>query len=110
MGTGEQVVSWVSLDDAAAALAHLLEIEQAGPFNVTSPSPVTNQGMTDAIAAAVRRRAWLPMPAFAARLALGEMASITLLAGQRAVPAALEQTGFVFEHPELGPYMKQLLD
>jgi NAD dependent epimerase/dehydratase family enzyme len=69
---------------------------------VTAPEPVTNAGFTRALAAAVHRPAILPAPAFALRLALGEMADEALLASARAVPAKLLEAGFRFAQPTIG--------
>jgi hypothetical protein len=70
-------------------------------MNVTAPEPVTNAGLTRALAGQLHRPAILPVPAFALRLAFGQMANETLLASQRAIPAALMSAGFQFAHPTL---------
>jgi hypothetical protein len=95
-------MSWVSLTDAvSAALFALRTPGMVGPVNVVAPEPVTNAGFTRDLAHAVHRPALLPAPAFALRLAFGEMADAALLASTRAVPKRLLDAGFVFSHPRL---------
>jgi hypothetical protein len=102
LGSGRQWMSWVGLPDAVAAIPFALDAAAlAGPVNVTSPEPVTNAEFTRALAKAVHRPAILPAPAFALRLALGEMADEALLASARAVPAKLIAAGFRFANPSI---------
>lgn len=110
LGDGRQYQSWITRHDAVGAVSHLLESDAAGPFNLTAPVPVTNRELTAALGRALRRPAVMTVPAFALHLALGrEMATETVLAGQRAVPRALEADGFRFSHPELGPALEAAL-
>ena len=102
LGSGEQWFSWIHLHDAASAVLHCLEQKQVtGPVNLTAPQPVTNREFTAELGQALKRPAVLAVPGFAARLALGEFASV-LLGGQRVLPAVLQQTGFVFRFPTVG--------
>ena len=102
LGNGRQWLSWVSERDLVAAVLFLLDHrELAGPFNVTAPGPVTNTEFTRDLAGVVHRPAMLPAPAFALRLALGEMADEALLASTRAVPRRLMAAGFKFKHSSL---------
>jgi uncharacterized protein (TIGR01777 family) len=102
VGSGKQYWSWITLDDAVRAMIHCIDHpDLAGPINVTSPQPVTNREFTRTLAKQLGRPAFLPVPAMAARLALGEMADDLLLASVRAVPHVLQQSGFVFHHPTL---------
>jgi len=102
LGSGRQWMSWISLDDVIAAILFILDAETlAGPINLTSPNPVTNTQLTSALAAAVHRPAVLPAPAFALRLALGQMADEALLSSARAVPSKLLAAGFQFAHPTI---------
>jgi uncharacterized protein len=99
LGSGRQWMSWISLADAVAAVLFAMETaELAGPLNLTAPEPVTNAEFTRALGRAVHRPAILPAPAFALRLALGEMADEALLASARVVPARLTAAGFRFAH------------
>lgn len=100
LGNGRQWMSWVSLEDAAAALLFAIATATvAGAINVTAPNPVTNAAFTRALARQLRRPAVLPAPAFALRLAFGQMADEALLASQRALPTKLLGAGFRFAHP-----------
>jgi uncharacterized protein len=102
LGNGRQFMSWISLPDAVAAILFLLESPSlAGPFNLTSPNPVTNDQFTRALAAQLHRPALFSVPGFALRLAFGEMADEVLLSGARAYPAKLAAAGFQFTHASL---------
>jgi uncharacterized protein (TIGR01777 family) len=102
VGSGEQFVSWISLDDAISAVLHVLMGDGIeGPVNVCAPNPVTNRELTRTLGRALRRPTIAPLPAPAARLAFGQMAEETLLASTRARPARLIETGYTFRHPTL---------
>jgi uncharacterized protein (TIGR01777 family) len=102
LGSGHQWMSWISLHDAVSAILFLLDTPTiAGPVNLTTPNPVTNAQFTRAIARAVHRPAIVPVPAFALRLALGEMADEALLAGARVYPSKLSFARFQFTHPTI---------
>ncbi len=99
---GGNWVSWVTLSDVISAIGHVLHSDHLrGPVNVVSPEPVTGREFTSAIAEAVRKPAIIPVPAWAARLMLGEMAEETVLTSIRAVPRRLLEDGFVFQYPNL---------
>ena len=78
-------------------------------MNVVSPNPVTNAEFTKALAVAVHRPAILPAPAFALRLAFGEMANEALLASARVMPTKLTESGYRFVDPVIGPALNRLL-
>jgi uncharacterized protein (TIGR01777 family) len=100
LGSGRQWVSWIGVEDVIAAILFILEMPTlAGPVNLTAPNPVTNAEFTRALSAAVHRPAVLPAPAFALRLALGQMADEALLSSARTVPSRLLAAGFQFAHP-----------
>jgi len=100
LGSGRQWMSWVSLEDAVAAILFALESTSlSGPVNVVSPNPVRNAEFTRALARQLHRPAVLRVPASALRLALGQMADEALLASARVVPAKLLSAGFEFAHP-----------
>jgi uncharacterized protein (TIGR01777 family) len=102
VGSGKQYVSWVAIDDVVDAMRQALNDESIrGPVNVVSPNPVTNEEFTKALGNALNRPTALAMPAFAARLAFGEMADEMLLVSQRVVPKKLTAAGFKFQCPEL---------
>lgn len=102
IGSGEQWMSWITLQDAVGILRFVLENGAArGPLNVVSPLPVRNAEFTEALAKALHRPALFPAPAFALRLVLGEMADELLLSSQRAMPEQLEKLGYRFLQPDL---------
>jgi uncharacterized protein (TIGR01777 family) len=119
LGSGRQWISWITLEDTIGALLRCLAgtpivgaVEFApisGPVNVVSPQPVTNAEFAQELGRALHRPAILPVPAFALRLALGEMADALLLASQRVVPKKLQDTGYRFQHPELNKALPPLL-
>jgi uncharacterized protein len=110
VGRGNQFMSWISLDDAVGALHHALIMESLkGPVNAVAPKPVTNREFTRLLGAAVRRPTLLPMPAFLARLVLGEMADALLLSSTRVEPARLLATGYRFRHPDLETALREIL-
>lgn len=102
VGSGRQYMSWITLEDTVAALAHLLVTETAaGPVNVVAPVPVTNREFTKALGRALRRPTLFPLPAFVARVVFGEMADALLLGSTRVKPAGLLDSGYVFRHGSL---------
>ena len=102
VGRGVQWMSWIALDDLVGALVHALGADTlAGPVNAVAPHPVTNREFTRTLGRVLRRPAFLPFPALAARLLLGEMANALLLASVRALPLRLTASGYAFEHPQL---------
>jgi len=97
-GGGRQWVSWIHLRDEVRAIRFLLEAGDAnGPFNLAAPEPVTNRELSRTLGQVLRRPSFVPAPAFALRLALGEMADV-ILDGRRAVPERLLEAGFEFEY------------
>lgn len=110
MGNGRQYWSWIALEDVPRVILRLLESDQCqGPVNACAPEPVTNREFTRVLARVLHRPALLPAPAFALRLALGEMADGLLLSSQRAQPARLLNGGFQFLHPTLEDALRHLL-
>lgn len=110
VGSGDQSVSWISVDDAAAAAVHaLLNGDVSGPVNVVSPEPVTNRELTRALGRVLRRPTVLPLPTAAVRALFGQMADETLLSSSRVEPSALQASGFVFRHERLEGALRHLL-
>ena len=102
LGSGRQWMSWITLVDAVSAILFALDTASLdGPVNLAAPEPVTNTEFTRALSRAVHRPAILPAPAFALRLALGQMADEALLASARAAPFRLLSAGFQFAHPTI---------
>jgi hypothetical protein len=108
LGSGRQWTPWIHIVDEVRAIRFLLEHEGArGPFNLSAPRPVTNRELARALGRAMRRPAWLPVPALALKLALGEMSAV-LLTGQRAVPKRLLEEGFAFRFPDVEGALQNL--
>ncbi len=102
IGSGRQWWSWVSLADGVGAVRHVLSTDSlSGPINVTAPTPVTNDVFTKELGRALHRPTLFPLPAFAAKLVLGEMAEALLLASARVEPKKLLASGYVFQTPTL---------
>jgi len=102
VGSGKQFISWVSLDDAVNAVKLAIKDDSMhGPVNIVSPNPVTNEEFTRTLGHVLNRPTALAMPAFAARLAFGEMADEMLLASQKVLPRKLLSAGFQFQLPKL---------
>ncbi|MGA3166647.1 MAG: TIGR01777 family oxidoreductase [Terriglobia bacterium] len=110
VGTGRQYLSWVALDDVLGAVRHALGTDALrGPVNVVAPHPVTNLEFTKTLGSVLGRPTILPLPAFAARLAFGEMADNLLLASTRLEPSRLLATGFRFRFPQLEAALRHVL-
>lgn len=107
-GSGRQWMPWIHLADEVAALQFVLETEDArGAFNLTAPNPVRNRQFSTALGKALKRPSLMPAPAFALRLALGEMADL-ILTGQRAIPRHLLDLGFTFRFPDLAAALSDI--
>jgi uncharacterized protein (TIGR01777 family) len=111
VGDGKQYMSWIALDDVVGAIIHALEDEKMnGAVNAVAPRAVTNTEFTKALGGALSRPTIFPVPAFALRLAFGEMADALLLSSTRVEPAKLLSAGYKFQYPELSGALKHLLE
>ncbi len=109
-GSGQQYMSWISLDDEVAAIVHLLENSVPGPVNLTAPNPVTNAEQTSVLGKVLGRPTFVPVPAFGPRLLLGtEMANALLFDSARVEPTKLLASGFDFRHPTLEAGLRSVL-
>ncbi len=110
LGSGRQYVSWITLPEVTAAVAHVLATGTLkGPVNLVAPRPVTNRELTAVLGRLLRRPTFLPAPGFALRAMLGQMADELLLASTRVVPRRLLDTGYQFRDPELEEALRHLL-
>ena len=110
MGTGRQWWSWIHIADLVRLFLFLLQNDKlAGPVNATAPNPSTQREFARTLGAVLKRPAFLPLPAFAAELMLGEFARELLLNGQRVLPLAASSGGFNFQYSELAPALEDLL-
>jgi len=111
LGSGQQWMSWVSVNDVVRATMFALRMPCIrGAVNVTAPNPVTNAEFTRLLARRLHRPAVLPAPAFALRMLYGQMADEALLASTRVEPAKLQAAGFEFEHSTLNRALAAVLD
>lgn len=109
IGNGKQWFSWVHATDLAEAFSFLLKHpELSGAFNVCSPKPVTNRGLSKALGTALHRPSFMPAPGFMVRWVLGEFGSV-LLNGQRVIPRRLMASGFVFKYQEIGQALAEIV-
>lgn len=110
IGDGLRGMSWISLEDEIAAVAHLLARSDAqGPYNLVAPHPVTSADFARVLGRTLGRPAVLPVPVAALRIAFGAMAEETLLASQWVRPTRLLEAGFSFQHPTLPEALRDLL-
>ncbi len=111
LGSGKQWMSWIALEDAARIARFAIEDEKVGgAVNVVAPNPVQNFEFTRVLASVLHRPAVFPVPAFALRLMLGEMADALLLSSQRAHPKRLLQAGYEFRFDSLEPALRAVLE
>ena len=102
LGSGQQFLSWIGIDDVIGALYHAVQSEQlSGPVNASAPQPVPNAEFIATLARVLDRPALIPVPAAAIRLLLGQMADELVLTGNRVVPSRLLESGYSFRHPDL---------
>jgi len=101
---------WISVDDWVGVTRLAIEDPRAtGPMNLSAPEPVTNAEFTKTLGRVLGRPTILPVPAFALRLALGELAD-ALLTGQRAVPEKALTLGYRFRHTALGDALRAAIE
>jgi len=101
IGNGRQWMPWIHIDDQIALIDFLLHRNEAsGPYNACAPKPVRNREFAKALGSMLHRPAFMPMPAFALKVGLGEL-SLLLLGGQRATPVRLLKAGFTFQFTDL---------
>jgi uncharacterized protein len=111
IGSGEQYLSWIGLDDHVDAVRHLLATTSvSGPVNLTAPNPVTNLEFTHALGGALHRPTLVPTPLFPLRALYGrELVQHLLVEGQRVVPRVLETSGFAFTSPQIDAALRTVL-
>ena len=112
IASGRQYMSWISIDDEVRAILHALTQDNvAGPVNLTSPAPVTNDEFTKTLGHVVRRPTVIPTPLLPLRARYGsELVQHLLVEGQRVLPKRLEATGYRFAHPTLEEGLRAALD
>lgn len=111
IGDGRQWMSWIDVRDMVGAIHHILKTDLLqGPVNMVAPKPVTNAEFTKTLASVLSRPAILPMPAFAVKLAFGEMGETVLLGSQRVEPERLVASGYPFRFRELRESLQSVLN
>ena len=109
IGDGSMIMSWIHVEDMVKAICEwLTQDKYNGVYNMVAPNPVPNKVFTKALAKAVRRPAFFPVPPFMLKLIMGEMSTI-VLDSQKLVPKKLEEDGFKFDHPEIEEALKDLV-
>ena len=110
ISTGQQYMSWISIDDAIGAIYHVLfDSRISGPVNLVSPNPATNREFTQKLAKVLSRPAYFTVPKAAIEIFFGEMGRETILSSTRVKPGVLSETGYSFRHPDLEGALKHLL-
>lgn len=110
LGSGKQWMSWVHEADEIGAIRFLIETESArGAFNLSAPQPLTNAEFSRVLARVMNRPAFFRVPGFVMKAALGELAELLLLGGQRVMPNRLQAAGFKFRFPEAKAALRDLL-
>jgi uncharacterized protein (TIGR01777 family) len=110
MGTGNQYMSWISIDDVVGIIDFCINHERLnGPVNVTTACPVTNYDFTKTLGLVLGRPTLLPMPTLAVWFAFGEMGNALLLSSARVMPNRLCESGYQFRFPTLEPALRHLL-
>ena len=107
LGTGNQWMSWIHIDDIVGLIRYALGCPVTGVMNATAPNPVRNSDFARELGAALHRPAIFPVPAAALKILLGEMSEV-LLASQRVLPKVAESGGYRFAYPELGAALRDL--
>lgn len=109
LGSGEQWMAWIHLNDAVNLILFAINFAAIrGAVNASAPYPVSNDEFTSRLATALHRPAILYAPSFALRLLLGEMSEM-LLASQRVLPSAAKSAGFPFQYPDLNAALEEIL-
>jgi uncharacterized protein (TIGR01777 family) len=108
LGDGQQWFAWIHVEDEVRAILHVLDEGLSGPFNLVAPGVVRNEQFTEALGEALGRPTPFPVPEFALRLVVGEVAEV-LTASQRVRSDRLQETGFSFRYPQIRPALADLL-
>ena len=100
IASGRQIMSWIHIDDWIEMMLWAIEKSSvSGPINLAAPEPVTYAEFARALGRAMHRPSWIPVPGFALRLVVGEMANDALILGHRILPKRAQEFGYVFRHP-----------
>jgi len=110
LGSGKQIMSWISLEDVIGVIYHALFTESlTGPVNTVAPNPVTNSQFSKILGKVLFRPSFAPVPEFAVKLLFGEMGEALLLSSSQVVPQKLQASGYHFRHPQLEEALRSML-
>ncbi|HEX9543765.1 MAG TPA: TIGR01777 family oxidoreductase [Pyrinomonadaceae bacterium] len=110
IGSGQQWMSWIALDDVVRGIKFALANDSIrGPVNFVAPAPVTNARFTKTLGKVLSRPTLFPIPAFGVRMLFGEMADALLLSSQRVAPAVLQTSNFLFQYSQLEAALRHVL-
>ncbi len=109
IGSGEQYMSWIHINDLVSIFDLLIESDQDGVFNATAPNSVTNKSFVRLLSQSVNRPAFMDLPSFLVKILFGDMGEELLLKGQNVSPARLEKQGFSFQFPTLEMALKDIV-
>ena len=111
LGTGNQWLSWIHIDDATEAIVRLVETPGlGGPYNLTAPNPVTMKEFASTLGKVLNRPSWFPVPSFVLETVFGDMAREIMLQGQKVMPRKLQEIGFEFQYNDLGSALTDLMN
>ena len=111
IGSGRQFMSWITIEDLVGVLDYAIHNGSLhGPVNAVSPNPLTNQDFSIMLGRVLSKPSFLALPAFAARIAFGEMADALLLASARVLPTRLKESGYIFQFPEVEGALRHVLE
>jgi hypothetical protein len=109
VGGGKQWMSWIHHEDMTGLFLLALDNREAsGPLNGTAPGPVTNRDFSKALGRALHRPSFMPMPGFALRVIVGEVAEV-VLTGQRVLPQRAQRLGYVFKYPSVDAALQEIV-
>lgn len=109
LGSGEQWMSWIHIEDVVGLINFALHNKQIqGPMNGTAPNPKRNKDFGKTLGDVLNRPHWIPAPSFALKAALGDMSTL-LLDGQSVIPKKAIASGYTFRYPELSPALESIL-
>ncbi len=111
IGSGQQYMSWIDIDDVVGAIYYIMTNKSlSGPVNIVAPRAVTNAEFTKAFGRVLNRPTLIPIPPFALRLLFGKMADELLIAGQKVIPSKLHASDYKFKYLELEPSLRHVLN
>ena len=111
IGNGQQYISWITINDVVGIVNYIIKNEDLqGPINVVSPNPVTNYNFTKILGEKLNRPTLFPLPAFLAKILLGEMAKELLLSSTKVTPRKLQKSGYIFKNTTLENAFEKMLN